>query len=39
MRAMAACLKQALIDAGTGNGGGRLGGTPHVVAYDRTQAF
>jgi hypothetical protein len=39
MRAMAACLKQALTDAGTGDGGGRSGGTPHAVAYDRTQAF
>jgi hypothetical protein len=28
-----------MTDPGTGWGGGRSGGTPQAVAYDRTQAF
>src|ERR1700730_8485814 len=39
MRANAALLKQSLTFSGIGVGGEEAGGTPHAVAYDRTQAF
>jgi hypothetical protein len=39
MRATAARLKHALVETERGKGGGRSGGTPQAVAYDRTQAF